>query len=93
MLQNEGATVCAYDPVAMPNAAQVNPELTLAENAYEVAKDADAVVICTEWNEFRHLDLSRFKDTMTQPILIDGRNIYEPERMAELGFQYRAVGR
>jgi len=93
MLQYEGALVSAYDPVAMANAARENPELRLVETPYEVAEGVDALVICTEWNEFKQLDLARVKKTMTQPIIVDGRNIYEPSHMADLGFTYRGVGR
>ena len=93
MLQYEGALVSAYDPVAMTNAARENPELRLVETAYEVAEGVDALVIATEWNEFKQLDLTRIKKSMAQPIIVDGRNIYEPAHMAELGFTYRGVGR
>jgi len=93
MLQNEGAVVTGYDPVAMNNAMSANPDLRLAEDAYELAEGADALLVCTEWNEFKHLDLARVNALMAQPVVVDGRNIYEPERMEELGFQYRAVGR
>jgi len=93
MLQNEGAFVSAYDPVAMAGAARMNSELHLVEDPYELADNADALVVCTEWNEFKQLDLSRMKNSMRQPIMVDGRNLYEPEKMHELGFIYRAVGR
>jgi len=93
MLQNEGAFVSAYDPVAMAGAARMNSELHLVEDPYELADNADALVVCTEWNEFKQLDLSRMKNSMRQPIMVDGRNMYEPEKMHELGFIYRAVGR
>jgi UDPglucose 6-dehydrogenase len=93
MLQNEGAFVSAYDPVAMAGAARMNSELRLVEDPYELADNADALVVCTEWNEFKQLDLTRLKNSMRQPIMVDGRNLYEPEKMHELGFIYRAVGR
>ncbi|GIV76413.1 MAG: intein-containing nucleotide sugar dehydrogenase [Litorilinea sp.] len=93
MLQYEGALVSGYDPVAMANAARENPELCLAEDPYDLARDKDALIICTEWNEFKHLDLARIRDLMARPIIIDGRNIYEVQAMKELGFIYRAVGR
>jgi len=93
MLQNEGAMVSGYDPVAMPNAAKAVPHLRLVEDPYELAEGADALLVCTEWNEFKQLDLARFKSLMRQPVLIDGRNIYDPAIMAELGFRYKAVGR
>lgn len=93
MLQNEGAYVSGYDPVAMANAARVNSELHLVEDPYELAEGADALLVCTEWNEFKQLDLARIKSLMAQPNLLDGRNIYEPKVMHDLGFRYRAVGR
>lgn len=93
MLQSEGAFVSAYDPVAMAGAARMNSELHLVEDPYELADNADALLVCTEWNEFKQLDLARIKNSMRQPILVDGRNLYEPEKMHELGFIYRAVGR
>ena len=74
-------------------AGRVIPHLTLAENAYELVQDCDAIIVCTEWNEFKHLDLARVKGMMKQPVIIDGRNIYEPAVVTELGFVYRAVGR
>lgn len=93
MLQYEGTTVKAYDPVAMPGAAKENSQLLLAEDPYDLAKDMDAIVVCTEWNEFKQLDLGRIKCAMRKPIVVDGRNIYEPQTMRQLGFTYRAVGR
>lgn len=93
LLQHEGAQVKAYDPVAMDNARRAMPEITYCQDPYEVAQDADALIITTEWNEFKHLDLKRVRQVMRLPVLIDGRNIYEPERMKELGFVYRGVGR
>ncbi len=93
MLQNEGALVTGYDPVAMAGAARMNSDLHLAEDPYDLAEGADALVVCTEWNEFKQLDLARIKNSMLQPIMVDGRNMYEPDKMYELGFQYRAVGR
>jgi len=93
MLQNEGVLVSAYDPVAMPGASRMNPDLRLAEDPYDLAEGADALLLCTEWNEFKQLDLGKIKAAMAQPVFVDGRNMYEPEKMHELGFQYRAVGR
>ncbi len=93
MLVNEGAIVRAYDPVAMENARRLLPELQLAEDPYDLATGADALVIVTEWNEFKHLDLPRIRELMRGDVLIDGRNIYEPERMKKLGFRYRGMGR
>lgn len=93
MLRTAGARVRAYDPVAMKAAARVVPEVELAEDAYALATGCDALVVCTEWNEFKNLDLARVRDLMNQPVLIDGRNIYDPLTMNELGFYYRGMGR
>ena len=93
MLQRREALVSGYDPVAMANAARENPGLRLVEDPYELARDADALLVCTDWNEFKQLDLVQVRELMAQPIVVDGRNLYEPEVMRELGFQYRAVGR
>ena len=93
MLQAEGAVVRGYDPAAMAKAAQQAPEIQLAGDPYELARGCDALVVCTEWNEFKHLDMGRIHDAMRQPVLVDGRNLYEPEEMRALGFTYRGVGR
>jgi len=69
------------------------PEIDMVEDPYALAEASDALVICTEWNEFKQLDLQRIKDLLRNPIIIDGRNIYEPHEMAQLGFTYLAVGR
>ena len=92
-LMAEGAKVKGYDPVAMTVAGRLMPHVQLCEDAYETANSVDALVICTEWNEFKQLDLSRLKSLMRQPIVVDGRNIYDPAQMGKLGFQYRGVGR
>ncbi len=93
MLQTAGARVRAYDPVAMKVAAREVPAVELAENAYALAEGCDALVVVTEWNEFKQLDLARIRELMDGPVLIDGRNIYDPATMEELGFYYRGVGR
>jgi len=93
MIQAEGGTVKAYDPVAMPNAAQVLHNVKLCNDPYEVAEESDALILATEWNEFKNLDLLRIKQLMKQPVIVDGRNLYEPRKMRELGFVYRGVGR
>jgi UDPglucose 6-dehydrogenase len=92
-LLKEDAKVRAYDPVGMPRAAKMMPEIDMAEDAYDLAKGCDALVVCTEWNEFKHLDLKRLHEVMRQPIVVDGRNIYDPDEMIRLGFRYRGVGR
>jgi UDPglucose 6-dehydrogenase len=88
-----GAVVRAFDPAAMPVAKQQLNTIAYCEDAYAVAAGADALVVITEWDEFRHLDLERIKASMRRPVIIDGRNIYDPKLMRELGFVYRGVGR
>jgi len=92
-LQAEGAQVKGYDPVSMTVAGRVMPHVKLCEDPYEVAESADALVVCTEWNEFKQLDLTRVKRAMRQPIIVDGRNIYDPAVMERTGFRYWGVGR
>jgi UDPglucose 6-dehydrogenase len=93
LLQIEGAHVRAYDPVAMENAERLVRNVAFCQDAYSVADGADALVLITEWNEFKQLDLARVAASMRQKIFVDGRNIYEPERMEQFGFRYRGVGR
>ncbi len=93
LLINEGALVKGYDPVAMGVAVRASPEIKLAEDPYDLAQGCDAVVVVTDWNEFKHLDMGRIKTLMRQPVIVDGRNIYEPHQMKALGFVYRGVGR
>ncbi|HRN51644.1 MAG TPA: UDP-glucose/GDP-mannose dehydrogenase family protein [Anaerolineales bacterium] len=88
-----GATVRGYDPVAMDIARSLLPGVEMANDAYALAEGVDAVLVATEWNEFKNLDLARVRDSMKQPILLDGRNIYQPEIMRSLGFTYYGVGR
>ena len=88
-----GATVRACDPVAGPGASRMMADLDLRTDAYQVADGADGVVMCTEWNEYKQLDLARVRSVMRTPVLIDGRNVYDPARMRDLGFVYRAMGR
>jgi len=92
-LQAAGATVQGYDPVSMTVAARYMAGVRLCEDAYEAASGADAVVICTEWNEFKQLNLGRLKQVMRQPIIVDGRNIYDPKMAERAGFHYRGMGR
>jgi UDPglucose 6-dehydrogenase len=93
MMKGEGAQVRAYDPVAMERARGLAPEVELVDDAYAAAVGADALVVVTEWNEFKNIDLPRVRDDMRRPVVIDGRNIYDPVRMDALGFVYRGVGR
>ena len=93
-LHDMGAKVRAYDPVGMEQAKKVLPELTYCEDAYECAKGADALVIVTEWEQFRALDLDRLKEVMTErPAVVDLRNIYPPGDLAQRGFVYESIGR
>jgi UDPglucose 6-dehydrogenase len=93
MLANEGAHLRAYDPVAMSNAHRVLDGIQFCADAYEVAAGADAVVLVTEWNEFKQLDMRRIYDSMAHKIFLDGRNVYDPAEMRAHGFEYRGVGR
>jgi UDPglucose 6-dehydrogenase len=92
-LLERGATVVAYDPVAMGEAAKVLPEVKFVEDEYAAVAGADALVFVTEWNQFRALDMKRIHDLMKSPRIADLRNIYQPEDMRELGFEYVGVGR
>lgn len=92
-LQKDGARVKAYDPIAINNAKKLLPGVVYNDNPYNTAKDCDLLIVVTEWNEFRQLDLQRIKKEMKQSMLIDGRNIYEPQTLKDLGFVYMGVGR
>ncbi|MBL8639645.1 MAG: UDP-glucose/GDP-mannose dehydrogenase family protein [Alphaproteobacteria bacterium] len=92
-LQAAGAKICAYDPIAMNNAAQVLKQIEWVEDVYEAAKDADALVIMTEWNEFRSLQLKKISSLMRGKTIIDFRNIYKLPEMEQAGFTYISVGR
>jgi UDPglucose 6-dehydrogenase len=89
-----GATVRAYDPVAMPNAVEVLPPgVRFCDSPYAAAEGADGVALVTEWNEFKFLNLDRLRGVMRRPVVFDGRNLWEPERMRRLGFEYHSIGR
>jgi UDPglucose 6-dehydrogenase len=92
-LLKAGAKVKAYDPVAMGVAASLLPEVTMCPDAYSAATGCDALIVMTEWNEFKTLALERFRDLMRSPKIFDGRNIFDPEKVRALGFQYIGVGR
>lgn len=92
-LQKEGAKIKAYDPQAMEAARKIFKNIEYGRDAYEVGKGSDALIIITEWNQFRNLDLKRLKNIMKSPIFIDLRNIYDPAKMKEAGFKYFGVGR
>ena len=94
LLHAAGATVKVYDPAATDNARKVlPPEVQYRQSSYEAVEAADAVAIVTEWNEFKLLNLERLRQVMRRPLIFDGRNIYEPERLRKLGFEYHSIGR
>ena len=93
LLLREGCVVRGYDPVAMAVAERILPEIEMCNNPYEMAEGADALVVMTEWNEFKHLDLARIRSLMRTPVVVDGRNVYEPRTLWEAGFLYRGIGR
>ena len=86
LLQNEGAIVKAYDPQSMELIGKSEKRIQLCENPYQVAEGADALILATMWNEFKQLDFSKIKASMRQPIIIDGRNLWDPDEMRQLGF-------
>ncbi len=88
-----GAKVKAYDPHSMENAKKVITNIEYCNDPYEVVKDCDALAIITEWDEFKKLDLTKIKSLLKLPIVIDGRNIYDPKTMEKMGFIYRSIGR
>jgi UDPglucose 6-dehydrogenase len=88
-----GAHVCGYDPVARHTAAPLMRSVEICEDVYKMAEGCDALVVVTEWNEFKQLDLEKVRDLLKSPVIYDGRNIYEPALMHEMGFAYRAIGR
>ena len=93
-LHQAGATVKAFDPKAMENARRLlGGKVQLASDAYEVCEQADALVILTEWNEFRRPSFERLKSLLEEPVIFDGRNLYAPALMAAEGFAYFCVGR
>ncbi|HIJ55519.1 MAG TPA: UDP-glucose/GDP-mannose dehydrogenase family protein [Deltaproteobacteria bacterium] len=92
-LHKMGATVHAFDPVAMDNAKKEIKDVKFFENPYETIRDCDALIVVTEWDEFRNLDMRAVKVLLKQPIVVDGRNIYDPKEMKELGFTYLGIGR
>jgi UDPglucose 6-dehydrogenase len=88
-----GARIRAYDPEGMAEAKRLMPELVYCQDAYQAMEGADALILLTEWNEFRGLDLDRVRDLLTSPLVIDLRNIYQPKEMAAAGFSYLSIGR
>ena len=93
LLEADGALVKAYDPVAMESAGKALKDVKMCEDAYETAAGCDALILATEWNEFKNLDFRRIKNSMNTPVMVDGRNMYDPEVMRRHGFVYRGVGR
>ena len=89
----EGARIRAYDPEAMEKTRQIFPAVQFTENPYEAARDADALLIVTEWEQFRSLDWNRVRELMDRPLLLDGRNLLDPEAIKAAGFEYHSVGR
>jgi UDPglucose 6-dehydrogenase len=92
-LLEKGARVRAYDPAAAEAAKKLMPHLKICDSPYEAAQGAHCLVVLTEWNEFKELDLLKIKAAMKTPIIVDGRNIYDPARARKLGFSYRGIGR
>jgi UDPglucose 6-dehydrogenase len=88
-----GAIVRAYDPVGMPGASVLVPSIEMADNPYQLAENSDVLVVCTEWNEFKQLDLLKIHELMKTPTIVDGRNIYDPQLMERIGIEYIAMGR
>ena len=92
-LMDAGVQVSAYDPEGMEQARPLLPDVTMCANAYEAIEGADVVVIVTEWDAFRALDLKRVKELANAPVMVDLRNVYKPEDMRAAGFTYVSVGR
>ncbi|MCL5257320.1 MAG: UDP-glucose/GDP-mannose dehydrogenase family protein [Chloroflexi bacterium] len=93
LLLERGASVKAYDPAAMERFSEIVPSAVLCKNAYEAASGCDALLLLTEWNEFKQVDLAAVKHSMARPVFLDGRNLSDPEEMVRLGFEYWGVGR
>jgi UDPglucose 6-dehydrogenase len=93
-LLEAGADVVVHDPVAMPHArAQLGDRVSFAASNYDALDGADALAIATDWNEYRHPDFVRMRATLARPIVVDGRNLYDPAKMSSMGFTYRSIGR
>ncbi|OGX45308.1 MAG: hypothetical protein A3I71_03730 [Omnitrophica WOR_2 bacterium RIFCSPLOWO2_02_FULL_63_16] len=93
MLRQEGARIRAFDPKAMAQAKSLLPGVTFCKSAYEAVRGADCLVLMTEWNEFKELEFTRIKKLMRQPLVVDGRNLYQSDTLQRLGFRYIGVGR
>jgi UDPglucose 6-dehydrogenase len=93
-LVEAGVSVVAHDPVAMPEARRrVGSRIQFAESSYEALRDADGLAVVTDWNEYRHPDFERIRSLLHRPLIVDGRNLYAPEKMRKLGFEYHSIGR
>jgi UDPglucose 6-dehydrogenase len=92
-LQERGAKIQAYDPAGMEQARKYFEDIDYKKDLYAVAEGADALVLATEWNQFRNIDWERAKKLFRRPVVVDLRNIYDPRRMRALGFHYESVGR
>ena len=93
-LLEEGVSIAAHDPAAMGHArVLLGNRIDFAETNYEALVGADALVVVTDWNEYRHPDFERVKRTLRQPVIVDGRNLYDVEKMRELGVRYHSIGR
>lgn len=93
-LLEEGASVVGYDPEAIETTKETfGNQIEYGDGMYEVVSGAEALIICTEWHEFRRPDLGKVRDLLAEPIIFDGRNLYDPARMAEMGFEYQSIGR
>jgi UDPglucose 6-dehydrogenase len=93
VLKTLGAKIKAFDPIAIETAKKKITGIEFCKDAYEAAKDAELLIILTEWNEFKQLDLNKIKSVMKNPVILDGRNIYNPTEVKRLGFVYQGVGR
>ncbi|MDD5356128.1 MAG: UDP binding domain-containing protein, partial [Candidatus Omnitrophica bacterium] len=92
-LQEEDAKIRVFDPQGMPKAKNILKNVYFARDSYDAAKGCDCLLIVTEWNEFKELDFARLKKVMRQPLIIDGRNLYDKDKLAKLGFTYIGIGR
>jgi UDPglucose 6-dehydrogenase len=88
----KGGRICAYDPIAMDNVKRIHPNIEYANDPYETANDADALILATEWDEFKDLDLAKLKSRMRQPIVFDGRRFWDAGCYRNAGFEYFTVG-
>lgn len=93
LLQKDGARIRAYDPVASENARKVIKDVSFSKDPYDAAKNADLAIILTEWNEFKEMNLKKLKEALKTPMIIDARNVFEPDKLKRLGFTHVGVGR